>query len=123
MSEKSVAQKLYVKNAGAIAVVNADDAKRAMLGELPPLVDGDAPADLIILFVNGRQELEDFLPAARARLLPQGALWVAYQKGGAKREIHRDSIAAHAGTLGLEPVAIISLDADWSCLRLKNLSR
>jgi hypothetical protein len=119
MSEKSIAQKLYVKNAGAIAVVNADEAKRAMLGELPPAVGDDQPADLIILFVNGRQELEELLPRAKARLLPAGALWVAYQKGGAKREVHRDSIAAYAGSVGMEPVAIISLDADWSCLRLK----
>ena len=119
MSEKSIAQKLYVKNAGAIAVVNADDANRAMLGELPATLGGNEPADLIILFVNGRQELEELLPQTKARLLPQGALWVAYKKGGAKREIHRDSIAAYAGSIGMEPVAIISLDADWSCLRLK----
>jgi len=119
MSEKSIAQKLYVKNARAIAVVNADEANRAMLGELPPAVAEGAPADLIVVFVNGRQEMEALLPAAQARLLPQGALWVAYKKGGAKREIHRDSIAAYAGSIGMEPVAIISLDADWSCLRLK----
>jgi hypothetical protein len=123
MSEKTVAQKLFVKNAGAIAVINADAGQAALLAELPAaLMAGDGQAaDLIVLFVNGRQELEDLLPAAKTRLLPKGALWVAYRKGGAKREIHRDSIAAHAETIGLEPVAIISLDADWSCLRLKPL--
>jgi hypothetical protein len=36
-----------------------------------------------------------------------------------KTDIHRDTINAYAKTLGLEGVAMISIDDDWSALRLK----
>lgn len=123
MSEKTIAQKLFARNATAIAILNADVQAApfvaGLLADLPPVlvVGPGEPADLIVLFVHGSQELEDLLPPARAHLLPKGALWVAYRKGG--KQLHRDSIAAYAETIGMEPVAIISLDAEWSCLRLK----
>ncbi len=34
-------------------------------------------------------------------------------------DINRDTIAEYARTLGLEGVAMISVDDDWSALRLK----
>jgi hypothetical protein len=34
-------------------------------------------------------------------------------------DINRDSIAAYAATIGLQAVAMISVDEDWSALRLK----
>ncbi len=37
----------------------------------------------------------------------------------ASMNINRDSIAEYALSLGLEGVAIISVDDDWSALRLK----
>ncbi|MDZ4158744.1 MAG: hypothetical protein U1B80_03045 [Anaerolineaceae bacterium] len=37
----------------------------------------------------------------------------------AKTDLNRDSIRAFALQLGLEAVAIISLDENWSALRLK----
>lgn len=34
-------------------------------------------------------------------------------------EINRDSIAEYAASIGLEGVAIVAVDEDWSALRLK----
>ena len=55
-------------------------------------------------------------------LAPGGALWVTYHKGTSKikTDINRDSINAYAGTLGMQAVAIISVDDDWAALRLKS---
>jgi len=36
-----------------------------------------------------------------------------------KTDINRDTINAYAGSLGLQGVAMISIDDDWSALRLK----
>jgi hypothetical protein len=48
-------------------------------------------------------------------------LWVTYHKGTSKvkTDIHRDMINAYAHSIGLEGVAMISIDEDWSALRLK----
>ncbi|TWI64269.1 Protein of unknown function (DUF3052) [Pseudoduganella lurida] len=123
MSDKTIAEKLYVKNAATIAVLNADARHAFVTGQLPAekLVDS-GPADLVLLFVHASTELEALLPQARTRLAPKGALWVAYLKGTSKSHaagLHRDTIRTFAATLGLDSVAMIALDADWSALRLK----
>jgi hypothetical protein len=50
-------------------------------------------------------------------------LWVSYHKGTSKvkTDINRDTINAYANSLCLQGVAIISIDDDWSALRLKRI--
>jgi hypothetical protein len=126
MTEKTVVEKMYVKNATAIVVLNADARHAALLTQLPPaLLDKDAEvADFVLVFVNSQSELEVLLPQAKERLAAKGALWVAYVKGTSKHksDVHRDTVRDHAATLGLDSVAMISIDDDWSALRLKHLS-
>jgi hypothetical protein len=52
-------------------------------------------------------------------------LWVTYHKGTSKvkTDINRDTINAYASTLGMQGVAIISIDDDWSALRLKLIQK
>jgi len=123
MTDKTIADKMYAKNASAIAVLNADARHAALVAQLPAqLIVGDGkPADLILLFAHSQQELENLLPQAQARLMDKGVLWVAYVKGTSKTkaDLHRDTIRVHAETLGLDSVAIISMDDSWSALRLK----
>jgi hypothetical protein len=73
------------------------------------------------VFVNSRKDLEGQLPRLKPLLAPKGLLWVTYHKGTSKQksDINRDSIAAYAGTIGLQAVAMIAVDEDWSALRLK----
>jgi hypothetical protein len=125
-SDKPLAQKLQIKPGQRVRLINAP---RGYAGRLSPLPDGavlvrkdGASADVIQLFVDSRAELEDTLALAKAALSgPQGSLWVTYYKGTSKikTDIHRDSINAYAHTLGLEGVAMVSIDDDWSALRLK----
>ena len=126
MTEKTVVEKMYVRNATAIVVLNADARHATLLAQLPAgLIDNDAAqADFVLVFVNNQGELEALLPQAKARLAAKGALWVAYVKGTSKHksDVHRDTIRDHAATLGLDSVAMISIDDDWSALRLKQVS-
>jgi len=82
-----------------------------------------APIDVIQVFVASRQEMEARLPGLKTLLAAKGALWVTYYKGTSKykTDINRDSINADARHLGLQGVAIISVDDDWSALRLKRM--
>jgi hypothetical protein len=128
MTEKSPAEKMLLKPGKKVLMVNPPPDLPALIGPLPEgviRVEGaERQPDIILAFIKDRQELEATLPGLRAILAPGGALWVAYYKGTAriKTDIHRDSINAYAGTLGLTGVAMISIDQDWSALRLKGVA-
>ena len=125
MPEKTVAEKMYVKNAKALAVLNDGGEHAALLAQLPAerRVSEGENADWIVLFARSRAELEQYLPLAQARLAPGGALWMAYRKGGAKAgsDIHRDDIRDFAQSAGLDSVAMVAIDSEWSALRLKQV--
>jgi len=124
MSEKSLADKMFVKKASRIAVLNAKNRAPRLLAALPEalLVGGSEAADFVLMFASSQQELEDVLPLAKMRLAPKGALWVAYIKGTSRNasDVHRDTIRSFAATLGLTAVSLIAVDDDWSALRLKH---
>ncbi len=123
--DKSVAQKLQIKAGRQVLFVNPPAGYLASIGELPASVtlreSQSGPCDIIQVFVKDRQELEARLPILKSALAPNGMLWVTYYKGTSriKTDINRDTINAYAHTLGLEGVAMISIDDDWSALRLK----
>nr|WP_314636835.1 DUF3052 family protein [uncultured Janthinobacterium sp.] len=125
MPEKTAPEKMYVKNATALAVLNDGGEHGQLLAQLPPerLAREGESADWILLFARSRAELAQYLPAAQARLAPGGALWVAYRKGGIKAgsDIQRDDIRDFAQTAGLDSVAMVAIDGDWSALRLKQV--
>jgi hypothetical protein len=127
MPDKTVAEKLLFKSGKKLLIVSPPEGIDALLGPLPAgiemLSEAGVPADIILVFVKDRREMEAQLPRLKAALHPKGALWVAYYKGSARvaTDIHRDSLNAYAGTLGMTGVAIISIDQDWSALRLKVL--
>ena len=127
MSDKTIAQKLMVKSGQRVLFVNAPQDYPATIGALPEgttvLPEPTEPADLIQVFVKNRQELEEQLPRLKPLLKPKGILWVTYYKGTSKikTDINRDRIAEYAGTLGMEGVAIFSVDSDWAAVRLKVL--
>ena len=123
MPDKTAFEKMVVKNAKALAVLNDGGEHGELLAQLPAerRVSEGERADWILLFARSRAELERFLPMAQARLAPGGAVWVAYRKGGAKAgsDIHRDDIRSFAQTIGLDSVAMVAIDGEWSALRLK----
>lgn len=73
------------------------------------------------MFVAGRQALKEQLPKIKPVLNPGIIWWVTYHKGTSKTktDINRDRINTYAQALGLQGVARISVNEDWSALRLK----
>ena len=125
MPDKTAFEKMVVKNAKALAVLNDGGEHGELLAQLPAERRGNEAerADWILLFARSRAELEHYLPLAQARLAPGGAVWLAYRKGGAKAgsDIHRDDIRSFAQTIGLDSVAMVAIDNEWSALRLKQV--
>jgi hypothetical protein len=125
MSDKSIAQKLFIKPGNKFLLVNPPAGYIAQMGQLPEgtilLSDSSCLVEVIQVFVTNRLELEAQLSQLKDLLAPKGMIWVTYHKGTSKvkTDINRDTINAYAGGLGLQGVAMISIDDDWSALRLK----
>ena len=130
MSEKSVLQKLLVKEGYQILILDAPQGYADSLGDLPAGVvltadpAGTGPYDLIQAFVTSQSEYEAQVSGLKARLKPKGLLWITYRKGAAriKSDITRDTIWSHARTIGLDGVAMVAVDDVWSAMRLKIVS-
>ena len=125
MPDRTVAQKLLIKENYKILFINEPDNYRAILGKLPEnvsvLTGEGRSADFIQLFVTSRKELVEKLDEIKPEMSPKGLLWVTYPKGtsGIKTDINRDIIREYAQSIGLNSVAMISVDDTWSALRLK----
>lgn len=125
MSEKSIAQKLLIKEGSSILVVNEPTDYRQKMGPLPANVTiSTRPMTLydnIHLFVTSRRELEEQVQKLASFLKPKGIFWLIYPKGRSriKADINRDIIASYVRTIGLEGVAMVSIDETWSAFRLK----
>lgn len=125
MSDQSLLQKLQIKNGRSVLFLNPPPDYTFMLGKIPMdvriLKPKGGPADIIQLFVKNSKELEESLPELPNKLNSGGILWIAYHKGTSdiKTDLNRDRIRRFACTLGWKTVGMISLDQDWSALRLK----
>jgi hypothetical protein len=122
LSDKSVADKLLIKKDSRIKIIGAPDGYVDSLGSTGGAESGESRnLDLIQAFVKSRQELESLLAQLKTEVKPGGIIWITYPKGTSKMnaDINRDTIAAYAKTLGLQAVAMISIDDTWSALRLK----
>ncbi|MDQ1829608.1 DUF3052 family protein [Massilia scottii] len=124
MSEKTIADKMYLKTAKSLAVFNGA-VHPAMMEQLPKSLinEDEGLADVVLVFALSQAELERWFPAALERLGEKGSLWVAYLKPSAPKatDLTRDSIFAWAKERGVTGVAMISMDSDWSAVRLKRL--
>lgn len=126
MSDKTIADKMYLKTAKSVAIINGT-AHPGVVAQLPQnlIVEsgGEGEADAVILFALNQQQLDQFFPEALSRLGEKGSLWVAFLKPTAPKatDINRDSIFAYAKEKGVTGVALISVDSDWSAVRLKRI--
>lgn len=125
MSEKTVAQKLGLKSGMTVLVRSPPDGVAALIGALPSgaelIFEATISCALILMFARDKAALAKGLSECKRQLAPGGALWVAYIKGTSalKTDINRDSIRDYVATIGLDTVAQIAIDDDWSALRLK----
>jgi hypothetical protein len=126
MSERSVAQKLLIREGQRVSVVDPPAAGKALLGTLPPGVtiqaSPSAEADVVILFVRDRAALEAGWPGVAAVLRPSTVLWFAYPKRGhgVTTDLTRDHGWAPVHASGYDPVTQVAIDDTWSALRWRS---
>jgi hypothetical protein len=121
---KTAGQKLFLKAGKTLRVISPPENLADLIGKHDATVlpeRSGPPADVVLLFVLNRAELEARLQKAKSRTSPTGALWLAYPKGTShlKGDINRDTIREYAQALGLDTVSIVAFDDNWSCLRMK----
>jgi hypothetical protein len=124
MNEKTIADKMFLRTAKSMLILNGN-VHPGMVSQMPaPLSKSEQDRnDVVLMFAMNRKELEQYFPVARERLGDKGSLWVAFLKQTASKatDINRDAIAAYAKDNGITTVAIVSVDGDWSALRMKRI--
>ncbi|MHB8504572.1 MAG: DUF3052 family protein, partial [Acidimicrobiales bacterium] len=83
-------------------------------------VESSEPADLIVSFFTGADELVSRLPDLVRRIYPSGALWIAWPRraGGHHSDITDNVIRREALNLGVVDVKVAAIDDDWSGQRV-----
>lgn len=123
MSSKTVAEKMHMKLGKTVSFFNPPENNRELLGGISEdisISEGD-PADILLAYIENREQLERNLLALKSSIKDDGALWIAYHKGSSAidTDINRDSIAKYALENGLKGVAIVSINENWSAFRFK----
>jgi len=125
MADKSIAGKLFITPRSRFRLVRPPAGHVAQMGKLPEgctlLHAPSGGVDATQVVVAKRVELPTHLPQLEGWITSPGMIWANCHQGTSKvkTDIDRDTINACVQALGMTGVAMISIDEDWSALRLK----
>lgn len=123
MTEKTVAQKMRIKDGARVAVLHDPSGVSAGMGFGPGTTFTHAvpDADVVLLFVTTQAEFEERFASLLPDITRAMNFWVVYPKGAkaAGRSISRDTIWPVAEASGFRPVGIVSVDDTWAGFRLR----
>ncbi|MDE2669530.1 MAG: hypothetical protein OXI51_07740 [Chloroflexota bacterium] len=125
MPTKPLAERMHLRAGERLLLVNAPDGYGTILAAPGSVEVAHTPEDtfdVIQVFVTTRAALEAEASGLKALLNPDGKLWFTYPKGTSTRlsaDINRDDIRRYALTVGLQTVAQVAVDDDWSAIRCK----
>ncbi|MCY3505473.1 MAG: DUF3052 domain-containing protein [Chloroflexi bacterium] len=125
MPTKPLADRMHLRAGERLLLVGAPDGYAAILDAPDSVEIASTPQgtfDVIQVFVTTRAALEAEASRLKALLSPDGKLWFTYPKGTSTRlsaDINRDDIRRYALTVGLQTVAQVAVDDDWSAIRCK----
>ena len=123
------ARKLRLGPGQRLLVIEAPPAIEALLGPLPAgasFSSTEPSPDVTLLFATDVASLERHLLEAARVAADDPMLWVAYPKrgGAVTSDLDRDGLAAATERIAaLTGVALVSLDATWSAMRLRPSAR
>jgi hypothetical protein len=124
-SGKPLAAKLGIKSGFRIAALHSPMDYVSLVAPMPPDVTvsdstGGDPFDLIHLFVTEATTLTVKLPPLKARIVPNGMIWVSWPKkaSGVATDVTEDMIRDTALANGLVDVKVCAVDSVWSGLKL-----
>lgn len=112
-------RKLGIKQGNRVLALGAPE--DVELGDMPDEVRVDTklglgPYAVALLFVTSRADLEDKFGKAKARLTPQGTLWVCWsQYDGDVNEAVAHTVASAQGLP--DNGKVVTIDAAWSALK------
>jgi hypothetical protein len=116
-------RKLGIKEGATVVLVDAPPGFESELEPLPPGVDVSRElrngADVVLVFVTQRAELEERFGAAAAHLQPAGGLWVAWPKKSSKvpTDLTEDVLREIGLPQGWVDNKVCSVTEVWSGLR------
>ena len=118
-----VVKKLRIAGGQRVLVLNADDALKRLLSELPHdarMVDA-GEADAVVLFARDSSELKEHVGRAVQAAVGDRLFWICYPKKGTPEEsdLSRDRVRELTADTGVEAVSQIALDTTWSALRFR----
>jgi hypothetical protein len=127
MPDNPLIKKLVIKPNYRMAILNAPQGYRDLLGTLPEGTQVsdqlEGVFDLIQAFFIKNSELTPQIDILKSHLKSGGLLWVCYPKSGKLgTDLKRDPMYAQLLQHGLEGVAMIAIDDNWSAMRLKVIS-
>jgi hypothetical protein len=119
-----LAQKLGIKPAMTITVINEPANYRQLLGEGADGVEFSdrtrTDSSFVHLFTTRRSELEKQLSQLRKKIPDTATIWVSWPKKSARAptDVTEDVIRAVALPLGFVDVKVCAIDETWSGLKL-----
>jgi hypothetical protein len=122
MSDKPIAERLQVKGDRKLAVLGASAGLDKTIGAKDRRC-GLSEADVVLVFTPNHAALARELPPLLKSATADAIIWVAYPKlkSALASDLSRDIIHKLAPDYGLDTVAQIAIDDDWSALRLKRV--
>jgi hypothetical protein len=119
-----LAKKLGIKPGSEIHLVNAPEHYLELVAPLPegtsfaPRLAGSN--DIVHVFSSSQAELGKVLKACRAKLKPDGMVWVSWPKKASKQptDITEDTVRELCLPLGFVDIKVCAVDEVWSGLKL-----
>lgn len=129
MSERF--KKLRYTGQKEILLLHPPEAVREYVRELPEgtVVHeeiGDGKYSFIMLFALSHEDIQKNAARVVDALEDDGVLWICYPKKSSKRystALSRDNILNPFGAFGFEGVTQVSIDDDWSALRIRHVDK
>ncbi|MBA3805598.1 MAG: DUF3052 family protein [Acidobacteria bacterium] len=118
-----LARKLGIKENQRIALINAPQTFQEELGSLPAgavvVARSQSSLNLILFFAASHAELKKNFAKLKARLIPNGMLWVAWPKknSGVKTDLSFEVVQRAGLEAGLVDTKICAVNDVWSGLR------
>jgi hypothetical protein len=116
-------KKLGIKPGSVVALLGAPTGFEKTLGSLPEGAklkrQARGRADLVMLFVKSRADLNRRLPVAKRIMAEGGSVWIAWPKqaSGVATDVTQNDVRKKGLGSGLVDYKIAAIDATWSGLR------
>jgi hypothetical protein len=123
LAEKSLTEKLGIKQGLRICILNQPEGYLNAVGNLPPHVTAvkelRARLDFIHFFVYSRKEQETTFPLLKKELSLNGMLWVSWPKSSARfpTDLNENVVKEIGLRNGLVDVKVVAIDKTWSGLK------